>query len=181
MMRKLVFVLLIPAFIIFVAGNAQADTKTTDLVIMADVNVTCILGGSTINLGTYTGDAISVVGTVGVQCTAGTIYTLSFGEGLYFGLIEGSGRNMYSEEMEPPSYLPYSLMCTDFPGQEADFANECGNGTTIGTVVPVGGYTSTGTPESWQVEAQVAGGFYVPAGHYSDTVVITLDFTPPTP
>jgi len=174
-MRKLLLVLLITAFIIFVAGNSQAGTTTSDLTIRASVDVTCILSGTILDVGAYTGEAISIGGLVNVQCTGGTEYTMSYDEGQYFS---APTRRMMMEG--GTDYLTYELRCGEGPfGSEAD-EGDCGNGGTTGNLVPdTGPWTSTGIVEAWEVTAFVPAGQFISAGEYFDTVTITLDFTPP--
>ena len=165
-MKKFLPAVLILSLCIFLAGNAQADTKSANLAIFADAQVTCILQGNSIDFGTYDGDFLQGNTTITVQCTDQTAYTISYNEGNSF---DGS-RRMESTEV-PENYLGYYLECQDIITNSVN--QECGDDALIG-------FTSSGTGngnlQTWEIEGYVYGGQFVPAGIYEDNVAITLTF-----
>jgi spore coat protein U-like protein len=133
--------------------------QTANLNVSAQVSASCNVFGGELNFGLYTGDATEGEGSFSYQCTNGTNITLSLGPGQH--LQEGGSRAMAAGQ----GILRYQLY-------------KDSNRQQVWREGPEEGLDVDDTPSS-QEDVQVYGLIEpdqnVPAGSYSDIVLITLN------
>ncbi len=144
--------------------GAHAATATGVMTVTATVSSTCIVGASTLAFSSATSAAIQAgnidaAGTVTVNCTAGSAYTISLDAGA------GSGATVASRKMTSGSnLLSYSVYTT------AARTTVWGDGT--GTVTGTG----TGASQSIAAYGRIFAGQVVPAATYTDTINVTITY-----
>jgi spore coat protein U-like protein len=149
-----------------------AQSKFQDMTVSAQVNANCNF--TTGNSMTFTGydpaganalPANPLGGTVvlGVRCTRGATVTIGIDTGAHAGLVGGSTRAMQNGAFN----LGY------------DFYQDAAYSTLWTTVVGAGLYTHipiTNAPTDITIHGRVPGGQDVPAGPYTDTVRVTVNY-----
>ena len=163
-MKKLT-ALLAAALVLVVTGVAMADTATNTLTVTATINGTCSIDSNTLDFGVvdpFSGsDHDGSVG-VTVHCTNGTTgtYTASYGDNVFGGI-----RRMKHATLG--NYLKYRLY------------SDSGRTTEITpTVGP--SMLGTGSAEILTLYGRIANSDIQnpAAGVFSDTVVLTVTYTP---
>ncbi len=143
-----------------------AQFKTQNMPVQAQVNANCNF--TTSNTMTFTGYDTAATsdlgGTVvlGVRCTRGATVTIGIDAGAHAGLAAPSTRAMQNGAFN----LGY------------DFYHE-NTYTTLWTTAGAGLYSfspATNAPTNISVHGRVLGGQDVPAGLYTDTVVVTVNY-----
>jgi len=146
---------------------ANAATATGSMAVSATVASTCVVGASTLAFGILTSAAIQAgnvdaTGTVTVNCTTGSAYTVALGAGA------GSGATAASRKMTSgTTLLNYSIYTTT--GRTTVW----GDGTDAS--VTVAG-TGTGTDQTINAFGRILSGQTVPASVYTDTVSVTVTY-----
>lgn len=165
-MRNFRAVLLTLAALTLAATPAFAATETTTMAVSATVTEACQVSASSLAFGTYNPLAGDVDGeaTISVTCTSGTSAWIGLGEGA--NPDDGSSPAAPVRRMtDGTAFLRYDLYSDS-------------NRSTAWTDEQAGGvaFTGTGAAEEFTVYGTIPGGQSVPAGAYTDTVVVTVNF-----
>ena len=148
--------------------GAYAGTSSGSLTVTASVNSSCIVSSGTLSFGTY--DPINTnvsapllqSGTFQIQCTNGLTATILLGQGL--NPDSGSSDSAPIRNMtNGASRMNYQLYTTGARSTVWD------NASGVSQV-------TTGLTQTMTVYGSVPAGQNVPAGSYSDTVVITVNY-----
>jgi spore coat protein U-like protein len=168
-MRKILSASLLAASLAAV-GGANAGTTTTTFPVTATVATNCLVSATALGFGTYTQGAgnVNQTSTVNVNCSLGT--------GFNVGLNAGStpAATVTTRKMlNGANQLAYTLY--------SDAARSVNWGNTVGTnTVPgTGAGFGAGNVVALTVYGQVpdsAANQGVPAGNYTDTVLVTVTF-----
>ncbi|HYS53084.1 MAG TPA: spore coat U domain-containing protein [Thermoanaerobaculia bacterium] len=153
-------------FCLFGAAVASADTATGTLAISATILNTCSVAGGTLNFGsslTYSSTLPQTdgSGTFSVTCTLAAAYSIDLDNGLN---ASGSQRRIKHSTAD---FINYDLY------QDSGRTTPWGSGLN-GKLLQVG----TGSAQSNTAFGRIPSGQTPPAGPYSDTVTITVNFTP---
>lgn len=157
--QNVFFALLIP----LVSQPVFAATTTGNLPVNATVNAACIFGNITsVNFGNYTGVQNDATGTIEVNCTNGTPYTVSLGPGT------GSGATTTNRLMTgvPSGTLAYALYRD--AGRTQNWGNVIGTDTVAGT--------GSGAVQTLTAFGRIVAGLTPVSGSYNDTVLITITY-----
>jgi len=147
------------------ASNARAATTTTTFPVTATVLKACAVNANPLAFGTYDPTAatpLDATTTLSVLCTVGTSFTVGLNAGTATGATVTS-RKMTSGA----NTLNYALF------QEAARTNNWGN--TPGTDTPPA-ITAPVLASTLTVYGRIAAGQNVPAGAYTDTVTVTVNY-----
>ena len=135
---------------------------STSVPINGSVTPTCSVSAGTLSFGTYApGTATTGTGTVSVNCSNGAPYQVSLGSGQN---ANGVTRRMASSGGGFLTYFLYSN-----PGRTTSW----GDGGSLGGLVSG---TGSGTAQNLFVYGRIPAGQGVPAGTYSDSVVVTVEY-----
>lgn len=148
-----------------VTTGAGAATTTTTFPVTATVLKACAVNANPLAFGTYdptAATALDATSTLSVLCTVGTSFTVGLNAGTSTGATV-TARKMTSGA----NTLAYALF------QEAARTNNWGN--TPGTDTPPA-VTAPVLPSTLTVYGRVAPGQNVPAGAYTDTVTVTVNY-----
>lgn len=157
------------AGLLALAPAAFADTDTDNLTVTASVQTSCQITGGTLAFGVYDtigGAAVDASTSVSVECTAGTIATITLGQGDHADTGSSDSAPLRRMSNGVSSYLSYFL----FSNSERDlvWANTAGTGVEYSA--------SNANAANLTVYGRLSAGQDVPAGSYSDTVVATVTF-----
>jgi spore coat protein U-like protein len=141
---------------------AHAATATTTFGVTSTVQSSCLISGSSLGFGTYSGSAISMTTTLSVTCTNGTTYNVGLNPGT------GTGATVTNRGMTGPgsAWLGYALY--------QDSGHTTNWGQTVGTDTEAG--TGNGSAQTITVYGQLAASQYVTPGSYSDTITATVTY-----
>jgi spore coat protein U-like protein len=137
--------------ILLAARPAVAGQASATFGVSATVLTNCTVTASNLNFGNYSASAASPTNmstSLSVTCTNGLAYT-----------VDLNGGNSHS--------LNYQLYTTN------GYASIFGDGT--GGTITVSG-SGNGSAQSIPVYGQIATAQYVPAGSYSDTISVTVNY-----
>lgn len=149
--------------------SAMAATATGVMTVTATVAATCVVGASSLAFPTATSAAVAAgnvdaAGTVSVNCTTGSAYTVSLGAGT------GTGATVASRKMKASTgnqLLNYSVYTSEAR------TSVWGDGTaTSGSVTGIG----TGANQTIAAYGRIFSGQVVPAATYSDTLNVTITY-----
>jgi spore coat protein U-like protein len=147
------------------APIADAATTTTTFPVTATVLKSCIVNANPLNFGNYdptAGAALDGTTTLSVLCTVGTSFTVGLSAGT------STGATVTTRKMvNGANTLSYALY------EEAARTNNWGN--TPGTDTPLA-TTAPVLATSLTVYGRVPAGQNVPAGAYSDTITVTVNY-----
>ncbi|PWW04404.1 spore coat protein U-like protein [Hoeflea marina] len=148
------------------ATSVFAQTATDNMAVSMTVAAECTIAAEALPFGTVgIVDAdIDVDTSVTVQCTAGSDYVISFGDGL------GATATTAARELTNTTtadFATYSLYQDDL--RTVVWGSEAGVDTPAASV-------ATGVDEIIPVYGRVDGGQNVPTGTYEDTVVATITY-----
>ncbi len=148
-------------------GNDNPGTITWTAIVSADCNVST----TPVNFGSLStlGSTVTATGSVNVQCTRTTPYSISLGNGLN---ASGSQRRMRLGATL--NYINYGLF-TDAAGTNAWTSSTSATSCTSGTGTCVLG-TGTGFSQTTTVYGRIPAQTTPPIGIYSDTVVVTITY-----
>ena len=150
------------------AAPAFAGTSTSNMNVSATVSNNCTISAGALSFGTYdtvSGSAVDSTATLSVACTEGASSTITLGQGANAdtGSTDAAPLRRMAAGAER---LSYSLF--------QDTGRTTAWGNTAGTGV---GYTASSSAASNQtVYGRIAASQDVPAGSYTDTVVVTVTF-----
>src|SRR5690242_18353199 len=145
--------------------SAGAATTTTTFPVTATVLKACAVNANPLAFGTYdptAAAALDATTTLSVLCTVGTSFTVGLNAGTSTGATV-TARKMTSGA----NTLAYALF------QEAARTNNWGN--TPGTDTPPA-VTAPVLPSTLTVYGRVPAAQNVPAGAYTDTVTVTVNY-----
>lgn len=149
-------VLIFLATVLVMARIASAAKIKGILKLAARVPVMCtFVAISSVNFGSYIGNETNGTGAMSVNCVLGTNYAISLGTG-------GSGTYDPRQMNHGSDLLNYNLYTDN------THTTIWENGTVNGT--------GTGSDQNYSIYGRILAGQYVPAGGYSDTVVVTIDY-----
>lgn len=146
-------------------ATGLAATATDTMTVSATVQSACIVSASALSFGSYNPTAATntdATTTLSITCTSGTSYTVGLSAG------NGSGATVSSRKMTNGSNtLDYSLF------QDASRSTNWGN--TPGTDTPASA-TAGASAASLTVYGRIVAGRNVPAGTYTDSVTVTVNY-----
>jgi spore coat protein U-like protein len=148
-------------------ASAVAATATGVMSVSATVASTCVVGTSTLGFGSVSSAAIQAgnvdaTGTVSVNCTTGSSYTIALAAG------GGLGATLASRKITSgANLLNYSIYTS------AARTTVWGDGTLASATVAG---TGSGTSQSVVAYGRIFSGQAVPAGAYTDTVTVTVAY-----
>jgi spore coat protein U-like protein len=162
--------ILVGLFAVILCQNSWGGTATGTLSVTANVVDTCTVAasGNLLAFGAYTGAVNNTNGSLSLTCTDGDTYTVALNIGT------GSGASFANRVLTNPSpagTMDYNIYTTSAR------TTVWGDGT--GTTATVPG-TGTGALQTLTVFGQIPAGqtATVTPGNYTDTVTITVTFTP---
>jgi spore coat protein U-like protein len=143
---------------------AWPATTTTTLAVNATVTTSCIVATAPVAFGAYDPTLVTATngtGTVTVTCTNGTPYKVGLDQGA------ATGATVTSRKMaNGANLLPYNLF------RETGRTTNWGNTPSTDTVDK----TASITPDAITVYGAIPPGATVPAGVYTDTVNVTVNY-----
>lgn len=141
---------------------ANAATATTTFGVTSTVQSSCLISGTSLGFGTYSGSAISMTTTLSVTCSNGTTYNVGLNPGT------GHGATVTDRGMTGPgaAWLGYALY--------QDSGHTTNWGQTVGTDTVAG--TGDGSAQTITVFGQLSASQYVTPGSYSDTITATVTY-----
>lgn len=149
------------------AGTAQAVTASTTFPVTALVLTSCAVSATPLAFASYDPAASSTIDAANsllVTCTTGVAYTVGLSVGV------GTGATVATRKMtnvaSAGNLLTYSLYSD--AGRSSLWGNTVGTDTLAAT--------ATATPNTIAVYGRVFAGQNVPAGAYSDTVTVTVNY-----
>lgn len=147
-------------------GAAHAGTTTSSLSVSATVTANCTVSTSPVAFGSVdvlSGSNVDATGGVTATCTNGTAWSAAAGAG------SGTGATLTSRKMSFGSNLLNYSLYTD-SGRTTVWGDGSGTTATVSN-------TGTGGGQNFTVYGRIASGqSSVPAGGYSDTVVVTITY-----
>ncbi|MDP2282527.1 MAG: spore coat U domain-containing protein [Pseudohongiella sp.] len=152
---------------VVMAQTSFAAVATGVMTVTATVAGTCIVGTSTLDFGTMTSAAIQAgnidgQGSVEVNCTNGSAYTIALGLG------DGTGATFISRTMASGvNDLNYSVY------SETTRTTIWGDGTGGSSTVDG---TGTGLTQSVSAYGRIFSGQNSPAANYSDIIAVTVSY-----
>jgi len=162
-MRLLKYALLVGASLLPTLPATAVTTATGNLTVHITITDECRVQASDLNFGSHGvfNTDFDVGSTIGVQCTAGTAYTVALGVG------NGAGASTAARKMTGPGgTLTYTLY--------SDAARTTLWGETVPTNT-VGG-TGNGSVQNIPVYGRVPIQTTPAAGAYADTVIISVTY-----
>lgn len=163
----------LPLMITAIPAHAAGSTTTTFSVTATVVDSCKINSAGNLAFGNY--DPTSATATTGtssisVNCTKNDAYTIA----LNYGVNGGSASNRILSDGATPTadLLDYNLytdsLHSNVWNSTCTAGNNCGSGTGAGP--------GAGNAQTYTVYGQIAAGQNVPAGSYSDTITVTVNF-----
>lgn len=157
--------------VVLLSPIALAATATGTLSVTASVANSCTVGtgSNSLAFGAYTGAVNNTNGSFQVTCTVGGTYSTALNVGSGSGASFVTGRVLTNPT--PAGTLLYNIYTT------AGRTTVWGDGSGATAVVPG---TGTGAVQTITVFGQIPAGqtTTVTPGNYTDTVTITVTFTP---
>ncbi|MDF8332742.1 Csu type fimbrial protein [Novosphingobium cyanobacteriorum] len=145
--------------------TGQAATATDTMAVSATVQSACIVAASALSFGSYNptaGTNADATTTLSVTCTSGTSYTVGLSAG------NGSGATVTSRKLtNGGNTLNYALY--------QDSARTTNWGNTPGTDTPASAVAGS-SATTLTVYGRIASGQNVPAGSYTDSVTVTVNY-----
>lgn len=143
---------------------AQAATATTTFSVTAHVPTSCSISTAPAELafGDYADAQIDETTIFGVTCTSGGTYTVGLNDGLNY-----SAPNRRMRIGATANYLNYELYSDS--GRTTRWGNAAGSWVEA---------TGDGNEDSYTVYGRLPGSQGLIAGDYTDTITITVTYTP---
>ncbi|HEX5279902.1 MAG TPA: spore coat U domain-containing protein [Micropepsaceae bacterium] len=141
---------------------ALAATATGQFNVTATVAATCIISGSNLAFGSYSGAAINAQTTVSVTCTNGTSYNVGLNAGT------ASGATVTTRAMTGPSSATLNYAMYQNNTHTTNWGNTVGTDTVSGS--------GNGSAQSLTVYGVLAASQYPTPGSYSDTITATVTY-----
>lgn len=147
------------------SAAAQAATATDTMTVSATVQSACVVSANPLAFGNYnptSGSNTDATTTLSVTCTSGTSYTVGLSAGT------GNGATVSARKMTGGgNTLNYALY--------QDSARSTNWGNTPGTDTPASA-TAGASAATLTVYGRITGGQNVPAGTYTDSVTVTVNY-----
>lgn len=147
------------------APAAIAQTATTTFPVTATVLKSCSVSATPLAFGTYnptSATPLDATTTLSVLCTVGTSFTVGLNAGT------AAGATVTTRQMSNgANRLNYALF--QQAGRTTNWGNTPGTDTPPATTAPV-------TPSALTVYGRVPAGQNVPAGDYTDTITVTVNY-----
>lgn len=149
----------------FMTTGAHAATATAPMAVTATVQSACIVVATPLAFGTYdptSGSVKDANSTITVTCTSGTSFTVGLNPG------STSGATVTTRQMaNGTNRLSYALY--------SDINHTTNWGNTPGTDTPTA-TTATAVPSLLTVYGRISASQNVPAGAYTDSVTVTVNY-----
>lgn len=161
--RSFVKSFVVASAVILVPTAASAATATTTFLVSATVLNTCIVAASPLAFGNYdptSGTATDSTNTISVTCTASVPYTVALNQGTHGSSVTARLMQLSSDT------LPYALYSN--AGRTTNWGESVGVDTVAGT--------GSGILQTHTVYGRIPAGASVPAGAYTDTVTVTVNY-----
>lgn len=150
---------------------AQAGQTQTTFQVTATVVTSCVINSAgNLGFGNYdvtAGTALTGTSTININCTKNAPYTIA----LDYGSHGGTAANRIMQDTASDS-LNYNLY-TD-SGHTLVWNSSCGTGNNCDSGTGAG--PGVGNEQTYTVYGQIPAGQNVPAGSYSDTITVTVNF-----
>jgi len=158
--------LMVSSFIVsFLMHNASAGTQTGAMNVSTTVQSSCSLTTNALTFSNYTGfTEVTGSTTLSVTCTNGVPYTVGADAGLNAGGTSNTN-NRKMKNTASTQTLPYDLYKDSSNSTRWDIQ---GSGLISGT--------GNGAAQSITIYGKIPSGATVPAGNYTDTVTVTVNF-----
>lgn len=147
------------------SAAVQAATATDTMTVSATVQSACVVAANPLAFGNYnptSGSNTDATTTLSVTCTSGTSYTVGLSAGT------GSGATVSARKMTGGgNTLNYALY--------QDSARSTNWGNTPGTDTPASA-TAGASAATLTVYGRITAGQNVPAGTYTDSVTVTVNY-----
>lgn len=174
--RKSIALGILTALLCGVAGTALAATYDTGtLTVSATVTAHCTVTTTDLAFGNYDPNAAtaqdSSAGKISTICTKGSTPIIALGQGSNPTGIstDAAPERQMSDGATTPSMLAYNLYT------DSTYGTVWGNTPTTGVTQASASADGT-TAVDTTVYGRIAANQYVPAGSYSDSVVVTISF-----
>ncbi|MDD5223620.1 MAG: spore coat U domain-containing protein [bacterium] len=149
-------ILIFLAIIFILAGIASAAKIKGILKLTAKVPMMCtFVAISSVNFGSYVGNNTYSTGSMSINCSEGIDFTISLGTG-------GSGTYKPRQMNNGSNLLDYNLYTDNTYATIWEYNSVNGIGT--------------GGDQNYTIYGRILAGQYVPAGSYSDNIVITIEY-----
>lgn len=150
--------------VIALSQAAYSAVATGVMTVSATVSSTCVVGASTLAFSSATSAAIQAgnvdaTGTVTVNCTTGSPYTIALDAGA------GAGATVASRKMTSGANL---LSYTVYTSAARTTVWDTGSGTVAGT--------GSGAVQTISAYGRIFSGQTVPAATYTDTINVTVSY-----
>lgn len=156
-----------------ITSLATAATTTTTFPVSMVISATCSVQATGMNFGTVTsGGSYDSNGSITVNCVSGTPYAVALDKGTS---TIPNARSTSFTHAQGTTQLGYELYKDVGKSQ---VWGDAGFGATYPTGTPVLG-TGSGSPQQLTVYGHAnipSGNFIIPAGTYTDTVTVTVNF-----
>ncbi|UIJ46866.1 spore coat U domain-containing protein [Sphingomonas cannabina] len=150
---------------LLIVSPARAQTATTTFPVTATVQTACAVTANPLAFGNYSptaATALDATTTLSVLCTVGTSFTVGLNAGTATGATVTTRRMTNGANT-----LSYALY------REAARTNNWGNTPGTDTPPPT---TAGALPTTLTVYGRVPAGQNVPAGGYTDTITVTVNY-----
>ncbi|OJT98675.1 MAG: hypothetical protein BGN82_04175 [Alphaproteobacteria bacterium 65-7] len=155
---------LLAAFFFWPVAALTAGSSQTQFTVSATVLDSCAVTAGNLAFGSYTAGSaapVTAASTIQVTCTNGLAYSVALDGG-------STSHNVAARAMTDGSnMLAYGLYTSNA------YSTIWGDGTAPTARVPGAG---TGTTQSLIVYGRIGAGQFMPAGSYSDTVTVSVDY-----
>lgn len=165
-MKALTFRFVVLATLLTLPAIGSAQTATTNLTVSAVVQAACSIDAAALNFGTYNNPNVDLDQntTITVRCTQGA----SFWVGLGAGLNAAATRQM----TDGTNFLGYELYRSAADRTANTVWDNADPGAALHVAAGLAGYQAY----SVDLFGRIPANQWVPAGNYSDTVVMTVNF-----
>lgn len=167
-MKKYLSTVIVLAAVAGFSGSAFAASQTSTLDVSVNVVEVCSMSVTGITFPDYDGNAVFADGNLTVTCGNNIVYQAAADAGLHY-----DGGTLRRNVSNGSDLLQYTLW------KDSLFSEEWGD-YGYGDTYPLGfviGGVGSGAPQSHTIYGALGGlGLIGPAGVYSDTVVVTLNY-----
>jgi spore coat protein U-like protein len=164
-MKALKLRYLVLAALLALPAIGMAQTSTNNLTVTAVVQAACSVDAAALAFGTYDPNAaLDQNSTITVRCTQGATFWLGLGA----GLNAAATRQM----TDGTSFLGYELYRSALDRTSGTVWDNLDPGAGSHVTAGLAGYSAY----TVNLYGRIPAGQWVPAGNYSDTVVMTVNF-----
>jgi spore coat protein U-like protein len=156
---------LVLAALLALPGLGLAQTATNNLTVTATVQAACSVDAGALAFGTYNPNAVLDQNTTfTVRCTQGASFWVGLGPGL-----NGAATRQMSDGT---NFLGYELYRSALDRTSGTVWDNADPGVASHVTASTAGYA----PYTVDLYGRIPAGQWVPAGSYTDTVVMTVNF-----